>query len=82
MSDTSDLEKKVIAIIAKTLSQDANKVTLESNFTNDLSADSLDLVELIMNIEATFDIEIPDNQASTLANVKQVVDYIQQKVTA
>ena len=52
---------------------------MEATFVDDLSADSLDIVELVMNIEETFEIEIPDSAAEKIVTVGDVVDYIQEK---
>jgi acyl carrier protein len=71
--------EKVKAIV-KQLEVDASKVTINANFANDLGADSLDAVELIMAIEEEFDIEIPDEAAEAITTVEQTVDYIYQKV--
>jgi len=72
--------EKVKAIVVKQLEVDASKVTINANFANDLGADSLDAVELIMAIEEEFDIEIPDEAAEAITTVEQTVDYIYQKV--
>lgn len=58
-----------------------NVITKESNFANDLGADSLDTVELVMAIEEEFQIEIPDEEADQIANVQQAVDFILNKAT-
>ena len=62
------------------LGVDENEITNESSFTNDLGADSLDTVELIMEFEKEFNIAIPDDQAEKIATVGQAVDYIQANV--
>jgi acyl carrier protein len=72
--------EKVKAIVVKQLEVDASKVTINANFANDLGADSLDAVELIMAIEEEFDIEIPDEVAEAITTVEQTVDYIYKKV--
>jgi len=73
----SDITSRVKAIIVKNLEVDENEVTLEANFTNDLGADSLDTVELIMEFEKEFDIQIPDDQAENIATVGQAITYIE-----
>ena len=73
-----DLEKKVIEIIAKQLPKIKSDITLESKFTEDLGADSLDLVELIITFEEEFNIEVNDDVAETLTSVQNVVDYIKR----
>ncbi|MEG4047218.1 acyl carrier protein [Microcoleus sp. Pol17_C1] len=72
--------EKVKAVIAKQLEVDASQVTINANFANDLGADSLDAVELIMAIEEEFDIEIPDEVAEQISTVQQAVDYIYKKI--
>ena len=72
----SEVKEKVIAIIVDKLGVDESEVSLESSFTNDLGADSLDTVELIMEFEKEFDIAIPDDQAENIATVGDAVTYI------
>lgn len=67
---------KVRDIISEQLGIDANEITLESSFMDDLGADSLDIVELIMALESEFDLEIPDEDAEKINAVGDVVDYI------
>ena len=74
----SDIKSKVTSIIVDKLGVDESEVTGEANFTNDLGADSLDTVELIMEFEKEFNIAIPDDQAEKIATVGQAVDYIEQ----
>ncbi len=76
----SDIKSKVISIIVDKLGVDENEVTLESSFTNDLGADSLDTVELIMEFEKEFNIAIPDDQAENIATVGDAVKFIEEKV--
>ncbi len=78
MSQEAILEK-VQSIVAEQLSVDGAEVKLESNFQNDLGADSLDTVELVMALEEAFDIEIPDEAAEGIATVGDAVKYIQDK---
>lgn len=73
---------KVQKIVAEQLSVDINEVTPEASFANDLGADSLDTVELVMALEEEFDIEIPDEAAEAIATVQSAVDYINGKVAA
>ena len=73
----SDITARVKAIIVDKLGVDENEVVPEASFTNDLGADSLDTVELIMEFEKEFDIQIPDDQAENIATVKQAVEYIE-----
>jgi len=71
--------EKVRAIVAEQLSVDAGEVKSESNFQNDLGADSLDTVELVMALEEAFDIEIPDEAAEGITTVGDAVKFIQDK---
>ena len=66
------------ALVAEQLGVDAEKVTAESSFVEDLGADSLDLVELIMALEEELDIEIPDEIAANLKTVRDALDYIEK----
>ncbi|MBW4427600.1 MAG: acyl carrier protein [Nostoc desertorum CM1-VF14] len=82
MSQT-ELFDKVKKIVAEQLSvEDATKITPQSKFMEDLNADSLDTVELVMALEEEFDIEIPDEAAEQILTVQDAVDYINNKVTA
>ncbi len=76
----SDIASRVKAIIVDKLGVDEKEVTTEASFTNDLGADSLDTVELIMEFEKEFNIAIPDDQAENIATVGQAVDYIEKNV--
>ena len=69
--------EKVKAIIVDKLGVDESEVTNEANFTNDLGADSLDTVELIMEFEKEFNLSIPDEQAETIATVGDAVTYLE-----
>ena len=70
------IQDKVLQIIAEKLSVDLDEVVPEASFVDDLGADSLDLVELIMSMEEEFDIEIPDEDAEKMVLVKDALDYI------
>ncbi len=76
----ASVEERVIDIVAEQLGVDKEKIKRESNFVNDLGADSLDTVELIMEFEKTFDISIPDEQAENIQTVGQAVTYLQSQV--
>ncbi len=78
---SQDVEAKVKSIIIDKLGVDESEVTHEANFTNDLGADSLDTVELIMEFEKEFDISIPDEDAENIATVGNAVEYLQEKVS-
>ena len=75
---SSTISEKVIKIVAKELDVDEADVKLESTFVDDLGADSLASVEVMMALEEEFDIQIPDEDAEKIASVQQVVDYISQ----
>lgn len=73
----SEIKDKVTQIIVDKLGVDESEVTLEASFTNDLGADSLDTVELIMELEKEFNLSIPDEQAETIATVGDAVKYLE-----
>jgi len=73
---------RVKKIVVEQLEVEPEAVKPESNFANDLNADSLDTVELVMALEEEFDIEIPDEAAEQIATVQAAVDYISNKVEA
>ena len=73
----SDVTTKVTAIIVDKLGVDEAEVTLTANFTDDLGADSLDTVELIMEFEKEFDIQIPDDKAEKIATVGDAISFIE-----
>ena len=72
--------EKVAKIIADQLGVDESEVALESSFIDDLGADSLDIVELIMAFEEEFDLEIPDSEAENIKTVGNAVDYIKSNL--
>ena len=72
----SDIQSKVVSIIVDKLGVEESEVTLTASFTNDLGADSLDTVELIMEFEKEFNIAITDDQAENIQNVGDAVNYI------
>lgn len=71
---------KVKELVAKQLSIDEKEITPEASFLDDLGADSLDTVELIMSFEEVFDIEIPDEEAEQIRKVQDVLDFIHKKL--
>ena len=75
MSETADRVKK---IVVEHLGVEAEKVTEEASFIDDLGADSLDIVELVMAFEEEFNVEIPDDAAEKISTVKDATDYIDQ----
>ena len=77
----SAIEDKVKAIITKQLGIKAEQITKETSFINDLGADSLDTVELVMALEEEFDLEIPDEDAEKIATVGDAVNYLKSKIS-
>ena len=75
----SGVAEKVRAIIVDNLGVEASEATNEANFTNDLGADSLDTVELIMEFEKEFDIQIPDDKAEAIATVGDAIAFIEEE---
>ena len=73
-----DIEAKVIDIVAEQLGADKSKITRETSFVDDLNADSLDTVELVMAFEEEFGVEIPDDAAEKILTVKDAIEFIQQ----
>ncbi len=76
----SEIAQKVKSIIVEKLGVEESEVTAEASFTNDLGADSLDTVELIMEFEKEFNISIPDEQAENITTVGQAISYLEQHV--
>lgn len=74
----SEIAEKVKAIIIDKLGVEESEVTPEASFTNDLGADSLDTVELIMEFEKEFNVSIPDDQAENISTVGQAVSYLEE----
>ena len=79
---SEDTLTKLQNIVGLQLGIEPSKVRPEADFSKELGADSLDVVELVMAIEEAFDIEIPDETAEKISNLQQAVDFISQKVTA
>ena len=77
---SEEIFERVKAIIVEQLGVTDTAVTMEASFIDDLGADSLDIVELVMAIEEEFDIEIPDSDAEKVVTVGDVVDYIKENV--
>lgn len=76
----SSIQETVKKIIVDKLGVDESEITDDASFTNDLGADSLDTVELIMEFEKTFDISIPDEKAENIQTVRQAVEYLSSQV--
>ena len=80
MSD--NIEQKIIKTVAETLWIDESTISPDSKFVDDLGADSLDLVELMMAIEAAFECDIPDDKASQITTVADAVKYVETHINA
>ena len=78
----SEIESKVKTIIVDKLGVDEAEVKPEASFTNDLGADSLDTVELLMEFEKVFGIKIPDEETSAISTVKDAIDKVAEKLAA
>lgn len=76
----ASVEERVVDIVAEQLSHPKDQITRETSFVNDLGADSLDTVELVMELEEEFDINIPDEAAEKIQTVGQAIDHIQKTV--
>ena len=78
----NNLEKRVSAIIVEQLGASAEEIVPEASFVDDLGADSLDIVELVMAMEETFDIEIPDDDAEKMLTFGDVISYLTERLEA
>jgi acyl carrier protein len=76
-----DVKAKVIELIVEELGVEASEVTIEASFIEDLGADSLDTVELIMKFEEEFDIDIADEDAESLTTVGKAIEYLEKKLS-
>jgi len=76
----ASVEEKIVEIISEQLGLDKDDIQLEASFIDDLGADSLDIVEMIMTIEDDFDIEIPDEDAEKIVLVQDAITYITDKM--
>ncbi len=74
----ASIEERVVSIVSEQLGVDKEKISPETSFVNDLGADSLDQVELVMELEEEFDIDIPDDAAENIQTVGQAIDFIQK----
>jgi len=72
----AEIEQKVIDIVAEQMGVDKSEITRETSFQTDLNADSLDIVELVMEFEDEFETNIPDDQAEKIQNIGQAIDFI------
>lgn len=78
MVTVDEIEEKVIGIVSEQMGVDKNEIKRETSFVNDLNADSLDQVELVMEFEDEFEMSIPDDQAEKIQTVGNAIDYIAQ----
>lgn len=78
MNTAVEIEEKVIQIVSEQMSVDKSEITRATSFVNDLNADSLDTVELVMELEDEFDLTIPDEEAEKLKTVGEAIDYIKK----
>ena len=76
MDESQQIEQKVIDIVAEQMGGDKAEITRDTSFVNDLNADSLDTVELVMEFEDEFEMSIPDEEAEKIQTVGQAIDYI------
>ncbi len=77
----ADIDKKVKEIIVAKLGVDEGQITPEASFTNDLGADSLDTVELVMEFEKAFNVQIPDEDAEKIGTVGDAINYLKSKAS-
>ena len=75
-----EMKDRIVQIIAKQLGIEKEDVTAQANVVDDLGADSLDVVELVMALEEEFDVEIPDQEAEKIVNVQNIFDYMENAV--
>lgn len=78
----ASIEERVVNIVSESLGVDKEKISRDTHFVNDLGADSLDTVELVMELEEEFDISIPEDAAEKIQRVGEAIDYIEQNQTA
>ena len=76
--DKSEMKSKIVDIIANQLGVEKDIITPEANVVDDLGADSLDVVELVMALEEAFDLEIPDEDAENIRTVRDIFDYLEK----
>ncbi len=76
--DVKEIEEKVIAIVAEQMGVDKGEINRDTHFVNDLNADSLDTVELVMEFEDEFETSIPDEDAEKIQTVGQAIDFIKE----
>ena len=81
MPDLVEIEEKVKSIVAEQMGVSKDEITRETSFVNDLNADSLDTVELVMEFEDAFELSIPDEEAEKIQTVGQAIDHINNEVS-
>jgi acyl carrier protein len=79
-SDVASVEERVIELVCENLGVNKEQVTRSSSFIEDMGADSLDIVELVMELEEEFEITIPDDQAEKIKTVGEAIDYIEKEI--
>jgi len=82
VSTTAEIEQKVFQIVSEQMSVDLGELSRETSFANDLNADSLDTVELVMELEDEFDMTIPDDDAEKLKTIGEAVDFINKSLAS
>lgn len=80
MPTVAEIEEKVIQVVSEQMSVDKSEISRNTSFVNDLNADSLDTVELVMELEDEFDLSIPDDEAEKLKTVGEAIDYIKKQL--
>ena len=80
--DEQAIEEKVVSIVAEQMGVDKGEINRDTHFVNDLNADSLDTVELVMEFEDEFETSIPDDQAEKIQTVGQVIDFVKEHVAS
>jgi acyl carrier protein len=78
---TEEIEQKVIAIVSEHLAREPSEITRETSYVNDLNADSLDIVEVVMDLEEAYDMNVPDEDAQKIDTIGATVDYIHEQLT-
>lgn len=82
MPSAAEIEERVFQIVSEQLSVEKSELSRSTSFVNDLNADSLDTVELVMELEDAFDMTIPDEEAEKLKTVGEAIDYIKKQLEA
>lgn len=80
MPTVEEIEQKVVSIVSEQMGVDKAEISMETSFINDLNADSLDTVELVMELEDEFDMNIPDEEAEKIQTVGAAVSYVQKQM--